>query len=68
MSCEDRIERVPGVLVGKPVVKDTRISVELVLELLGDGWNENEVLDSYPSLSRDDVRACLHYAVAMRSR
>ena len=64
MSWEDRIERNPEVLVGKPVVRGTRISVELVLELLADGWDERELLDGYPSLSRDDIRACLHYAAA----
>ena len=64
MSWEDRIERNPEVLVGKPVVRGTRISVELVLELLADGWDEHELLDGYPSLSRDDIRACLHYAAA----
>ena len=62
MSWEDRIERNPEVLVGKPVVKGTRISVELVIELLADGWDAHELLDGYPSLSRDDIRACLYYA------
>ena len=62
MSWEDRIERNTEVLVGKPVVTGTRISVELVLELLADGWAEHELLAGYPSLSRDDIRACLHYA------
>ena len=61
-SWEDRIERNPEVLVGKPVVTGTRISVELVLELLADGWAERELLAGYPGLSRDDIRACLHYA------
>ena len=61
-SWEQRIERNPDVLVGKPVIAGTRISVELVLELLADGWDENQLLDGYPSLERDDIRACLHYA------
>ena len=64
MTWEDHIELNPAVLVGKPVVRGTRISVELVLELLADGWDERELLDGYPSLSRDDIRACLHYAAA----
>ena len=64
MSWEQRIERNPDVLVGKPVVAGTRISVELVLELLADGWDENQLLDGYPSLKREDIRACLHYAAA----
>ena len=67
MSWEDRIETNPAVLVGKPVVSGTRISVELVIELLADGWAEDELLEGYPALSRDDIRACLHYA-SMRLR
>lgn len=64
MSWEERIERNPDVLVGKPVVAGTRISVELVLELLADGWDEQQLLEGYPSLERDDILACLHYAAA----
>jgi uncharacterized protein (DUF433 family) len=58
----DRIERDPDVLTGKPVIKGTRISVELVLDLFGSGWTEDEILDNYPHLSPADVRACLLYA------
>ena len=64
MSWEQRIERNPDVLVGKPVVAGTRISVELVLELLADGWDESQLLEGYPSLKREDIRACLRYAAA----
>ena len=64
MSWEQRVERNPDVLVGKPVVAGTRISVELVLELLADGWDEKQLLDGYPSLEREDTWACLHYAAA----
>lgn len=62
MTWRERIEIKPEVLTGKPVIKDTRIAVELVIELLAQGWEVNEVLQEYPALSRDDVRACLHYA------
>ena len=48
----------PAVLAGKPVVRRTRISIELVIERLADGWSEDTILDQYPSLSRDDIRAC----------
>ena len=61
-SWGQRIERNPDVLVGKAVVAGTRISVELVLELLADGWDETQSLDGYPSLEREDIRACVHHA------
>ncbi len=62
MDWRDHITVDPQILVGKPVVKGTRISVELVIDLLAAGWNEQQVLDSYPTLKTDDVRACLAYA------
>ena len=62
MCWRDRIERKPGVLTGKPVIKDTRISVELVLERLGYGMTIDEVIDGYPGMCRDDILACLLFA------
>jgi uncharacterized protein (DUF433 family) len=62
MDWRERITLDPLVLVGKPVIKGTRISVELVIELLGNGWSEEEILDSYPHLHREDIKACLQYA------
>ena len=62
MCWQDRIERKPGVLVGKPVITGTRISVEFVLDCLADGWTMDELLDGYPHITRDDVLACLRYA------
>jgi uncharacterized protein (DUF433 family) len=62
MSWQERIRVDPKVLVGKPVVKGTRIAVELVVELLAKGWNQEQILDSYPNLTADDIRACLAYA------
>ncbi len=62
MDWRDHITVDPQILVGKPVVKGTRISVELVIDLLAAGWTEQQVLDSYPTLKTDDVRACLAYA------
>lgn len=58
----DRIVADPTVLVGKPVVKGTRLSVEFLLGLLADGWSEADILDNYPGLTHDDVAACLAYA------
>ncbi len=58
MEWQERIEVNPEVLVGKPVVKGTRISVELVVDLLAQGWTQEAILRNYPKLSVDDIRAC----------
>jgi uncharacterized protein (DUF433 family) len=58
----DRIVVDPNILVGKPVVRGTRLAVEFVIDLLAQGWTEAEVLRNYPSLTRDDILACLAYA------
>lgn len=57
MNWEDRIVSDPKVLVGKPTIKGTRLSVELILDRLADGWSEAELLESYPRLTRDDLTA-----------
>jgi uncharacterized protein (DUF433 family) len=62
MNWQDRITADPKVLVGKPVVKGTRISVEVVIDLLAAGWTQEQILDSYPNLTTEDIRACLAYA------
>ena len=61
MDWEERVELNPEVLAGKPVVKGTRLSVQLILELLADDWSTEEILDQYPMLTKDDVLACLRY-------
>jgi uncharacterized protein (DUF433 family) len=62
MDWRDRIVIDPKVLVGKPVVKGTRLAVEFVIELLAQGWTEAEILRNYPGLTREDIQACLAYA------
>jgi len=52
----------PNILVGKPVIRGTRISVEFVVDLLAAGWSHEQVLESYPHISEQDIRACLAYA------
>lgn len=49
------------VLLGKPTIKGTRISVELLLELFSTGWNEKQILDAYPSVSDEALRAVFAY-------
>ncbi len=59
---QDRIVADPSVLVGKPVIKGTRLAVEFIVELLASGWTESQVLESYPGLTTEDIRACLAFA------
>ena len=65
MSWQERIVVDPAILVGKPVVRGTRLSVELIVDLLAQGWSEADVLRSYPKLTAEDVHACLKYASAV---
>ena len=58
----DRITYNPRILGGKPIIKGTRISVEFIIDLLAQGWTEDDLLYNYPGLTRADVRACLSYA------
>jgi uncharacterized protein (DUF433 family) len=62
---QERIELNPKVLAGKPVVKGTRLAVEFIVDLLAQGWSEDAVLNNYPGLTADDIRACLQYASAV---
>ncbi len=62
MPPSERITVDTEVLAGKPVIRGTRIAVELILELLASGQSESEILASYPGLTHDDVLACLSYA------
>ena len=62
MDWRDRIVTDPAILVGKPVIKGTRISVELILERLANGWTFEQVLESYPHITRDDIQVALAFA------
>ena len=62
MAWQDRITVDPQVLVGKPVVKGTKISVEWVIDLLAAGWTHAKILENHPHLTQDDILACLSYA------
>ena len=65
MDWQERIAIDSKILVGKPVVKGTRLAVEFIIELLAQGWSEAEVLRNYPGLTSDDIKACLAYAGEM---
>jgi uncharacterized protein (DUF433 family) len=61
----DRIEINPDVMLGKPVIRGTRIPVEIVLRKLSEGASEADLLDAYPRLDAADIRAALAYAADM---
>lgn len=65
---QDRITQDPDVMVGKPVVKGTRIPVELVLDFLANNPDLDEFLAAYPHLTIEDVQACLAYGKAAVER
>ena len=62
MNWKEHITADPAVLVGKPVVKGTRLSVEFILELIAEGWSEADMLRNYPCLTRGQILACVAYA------
>ena len=62
MEWNERITVNPEALGGRPAVKGTRLSVSFILELLAAGSSERAILDNYPQLSQEDIRACLRYA------
>jgi uncharacterized protein (DUF433 family) len=61
MKWQEHIVSDPKILIGKPTIKGTRISVELILELFALGWTEEQILDSYPSISSKSLRAVFAY-------
>jgi uncharacterized protein (DUF433 family) len=65
MEWRDRITSDPAMLAGKPVVKGTRISVELILGWLANSWTYEQILDSYPHITREDILAALAFAAEM---
>ncbi len=58
----DRIEINPAVMLGKPVIRGTRVPVELILRKLSEGATEADLLDAYPRLTRADIQAALAFA------
>jgi uncharacterized protein (DUF433 family) len=62
MDWRGKIVSDKNVLAGKPVVRGTRLSVEFLLGLFANGWNENDVLKNYPSLKKEDIQAVFAFA------
>jgi uncharacterized protein (DUF433 family) len=65
MNWQDRIIIDPNILVGKPVIKGTRLAVEFVIDLLAQGWSEADIERNYPGVTQTDIQACLNYASAI---
>jgi uncharacterized protein (DUF433 family) len=64
MDWREHIEQNPRVMMGKPVLKGTRLTVELILQRLGDGATDDDLLASYPRLRPEHIRAAQAYAAA----
>ena len=62
MAVTERIEINPKVMMGKPVIRGTRINVELILRKLSEGAREGDLLDAYPRLTLEDIHAAIRYA------
>ncbi|HAZ30852.1 TPA: antitoxin [Candidatus Acetothermia bacterium] len=58
----DRIEINPRVMVGKPVIRGTRVPVQLILKMLSQGISAEEIVEEYPHLTKEDIQAALAYA------
>jgi len=64
MDWQERITLNPDILVGKPIIKGTRLAVEFIIDLLAQGWSIDEILRNYPGITVADIQACLSYASA----
>lgn len=64
MNWQQRIEVKESVLASKPIIKGTRLSVEFLLGLFAEGWAEQQVLENYPQLTREDLQAVFAFSAA----
>jgi uncharacterized protein (DUF433 family) len=62
MTINNRIEINPKVMMGKPVIRGTRLTVELILRKLSEGAREADLMEAYPKLTREDIQAAIRYA------
>jgi uncharacterized protein (DUF433 family) len=62
MNWRDRITLDASVLAGKPIIRGSRLTVDFIVGLLGQGWTEADILRNYPGIKHDDIAACLQYA------
>jgi uncharacterized protein (DUF433 family) len=62
MNWKDHIHSDPQILGGKPVVKGTRLAVDFILDLLANGWSHEQILENYPTLTQEGLRAVFAFA------
>lgn len=62
MKVTKGVEINPGIMLGKPIIRGTRITVELVLRKISEGATEADLLDAYPGLNRENIRTAVAYA------
>lgn len=62
MRIKNHIESNPKIMLGKPVIKGTRVTVEIILRKLSDGFSKSDILEMYPHIKTDDIQACIAYA------
>lgn len=65
MNYQKRITTNPNVMLGKPVIKGTRISVELILRKLAGGYTFDEIIEMYPHITKEDIQASVSYAISV---
>ncbi len=68
MNYNKRITVNPNIMLGKPIIKGTRITVELILKKLSEGMSPEEIIEAYPSLKLEDIFAALSYSADVISR
>jgi len=68
MDYKERIITDPNIMLGKPIIKGTRITVELILRKLSEGMTIDELLEAYPHLTKDDILATLSYSADVISQ
>lgn len=68
MYYRERVVADPNIMLGKPVIRGTRITVELILKKLAEGMETNELLEAYPHLTKEDIFAALSYSADMVSK
>ena len=61
MNWQERIVVEPNILVGKPIISGTRLAVEFIIDLLAQGWSNEDIIENY-CITIEDIRACLSYA------
>jgi uncharacterized protein (DUF433 family) len=67
MSYHSRIASDPDILLGKPVIKGTRISIEIIIRKMSEGLSIDELLKAYPDITKEDINAALEYSADMLS-